>query len=301
MKPVLLVLAGPTASGKTALSIEFAKHFKTEIISCDARQFYREMNIGTAKPTEPELQSVKHHFIDNLTIFDNYSVGDYEKEVLSFLNEYFQNNKIALMVGGSGLFMRTVCEGVDEFPDIPPNFRAELQTLFNEKGIEVLQKELKEKDPEYYTKVDLKNPHRLIRALEVCRFSGKPYTSFLGKGKVSRPFQVVKIGLNWDKQTLHHRINERVDKMMAEGLLKEAESLYEHKNLNALQTVGYQELFSYFEGKFSMDEAVEQIKLNTRHYAKRQMTWFKKEKDMIWFNMPVATKEIIREVEKNIV
>jgi len=298
MKPVLLVLAGPTASGKTSLSIDLAQHFKAEIISCDARQFYREMNIGTAKPTDKEQNTVKHHFINNLSIFDSYSVGDYEKDVLTFLESHFKNKKIAIMVGGSGLFMRTVCEGVDVFPDIPASYRADLQTLFHEKGIAVLQEELKEKDPDYFEKVDQKNPHRLIRALEVCRFSGKAYSSFLGMGKVVRPFDVIKIGLNWDKQILHNRVNERVDKMMSEGLLDEARSLFEHKNLNALQTVGYQELFSYLDGKISIGEAVEQIKLNTRHYAKRQMTWFKKEKDMNWFDMPVASDLILTLLKK---
>jgi tRNA dimethylallyltransferase len=297
-KPILIVIAGPTASGKTALSIEIAKHFDAEIISCDARQFYREMNIGTAKAAAEELAAVKHHFINSRSIEEEYSVGDYEKEVLSFLQEYFKIKKIAVMVGGSGLFMRVVCEGVDVFPEVPIEIRTELQELFNKQGIEILQKELKEKDPHYYEKVDLQNPHRLIRALEVCRASGKSFSSFHGQEKAERPFMVIKIGLNWGREQLYERINRRVDLMMSQGLEEEARLLYPKMQLNALQTVGYQELFSYFEGKLRREEAVEMIKQNSRHYSKRQMTWFKKEKDMIWVNMPENSEIIIAKIEE---
>ncbi len=296
--PILIVIAGPTASGKTALSIEIAKHFDSEIISSDARQFYREMNIGTAKPAAEELAAIKHHFINSRSIEEEYSVGDYEKEVLSFLHEYFKRKKIAVMVGGSGLFMRVVCEGVDVFPEVPIEIRTELQELFNKQGIEILQKELKEKDPIYYGKVDLQNPHRLIRALEVCRASGKSFSSFHGQEKAERPFKVIKIGLNWGREQLYERINRRVDLMMSQGLEEEARLLYPRMQLNALKTVSYQELFSYFEGKLRREEAVEMIKQNSRHYSKRQMTWFKKEKDMIWVNMPENSEIIIAKIEE---
>jgi tRNA dimethylallyltransferase len=293
MNKILIAIAGPTASGKTALSIEVAQHFDAEIISCDARQFYQEMNIGTAKPEASELNAVPHHFINSHRISEEYSVGDYEKDVLNFLDNYYKRKDIAVMVGGSGLFMRVVCEGVDVFPDVAPHIRTELQELFQEQGILPLQLELKESDPEYYAKVDLQNPHRLIRALEVCRATGKAFSSFHGQPKAQRPFQVIKIGLDWPREQLYSRINERVNLMMAQGLEAEAKELYTHRKLNALQTVGYQELFDFFDGKITREEAVENIKLNSRHYAKRQMTWFRKEKELHWFDMPKANSEII--------
>jgi tRNA dimethylallyltransferase len=292
-KPLLLVIAGPTASGKTALSIEIAKYFGAEIISCDARQFYRETTIGTAKPTKEELNEVPHHFINSHSIDEPYSAGDYEKDVLGFLDNYFKNNNIAVMVGGSGLFMRIVCEGVDSYPEIAVEIREELQKIYSEKGIEVLQDELKNSDPVYYHKVDLNNPHRLIRALEVCRASGQAFSSFQGKNTVNRPFRIIKIALDWNRAALYERINKRVEIMLEQGLEAEARKLYPQKELNALQTVGYKEFFDYFDAKISKAAAVEKIKQNSRNYAKRQLTWLRKEKDIIWVQMPDNPQNII--------
>jgi tRNA dimethylallyltransferase len=292
-KPLLLVIAGPTASGKTALSIEIAKYFGAEIISCDARQFYRETTIGTAKPTKEELNEVPHHFINSHSIDEPYSAGDYEKDVLGFLDNYFKNNNIAVMVGGSGLFMRIVCEGVDSYPEIAVEIREELQKIYSEKGIEVLQDELKNSDPVYYHKVDLNNPHRLIRALEVCRASGQAFSSFQGKNTVNRPFRIIKIALDWNRAALYERINKRVEIMLEQGLEAEARKLYPQKELNALQTVGYKEFFDYFDAKISKADAVEKIKQNSRNYAKRQLTWLRKEKDIIWVQMPDNPQNII--------
>lgn len=297
-KPLLLVIAGPTASGKTALSIEVAKHFEAEIISCDARQFYREMNIGTAKPSQEELAVVKHHFIDNHSVEHHYSAGEYEKDVLCFLDTYFINKKVAVMVGGSGLFMRIVCEGVDSYPEIPENIRQELKDKFDKEGIVPLQEELLKSDPDYYAKVDLNNPHRIIRALEVCRVSKMPFSSFQGGEKDERPFQVLKFALNWNREILYDRINRRVDKMILDGLEAEALNLHHKKNLNALQTVGYQEFFDFFDGKMRRAEAIDKIKQHSRNYAKRQVTWLKKEKDIHWIDMPQESSKIIQIIEK---
>jgi tRNA dimethylallyltransferase len=295
-KPLLLVIAGPTASGKTALSIEVAKHFEAEIISCDARQFYHEMNIGTAKPSPEELAAAKHHFIDNHSVEHHYSAGDYEKDVLNFLDTYFKNKKVAIMVGGSGLFMRVVCEGVDSYPEIPENIRQELKDKFDKEGIVPLQEELLKSDPDYYAKVDLNNPHRIIRALEVCRVSKMPFSSFQGREKDERPFQVLKFALNWNREILYDRINRRVESMLSDGLEAEALKLYPKKQLNALQTVGYQEFFDFFDGKMSRAEAIEKIKQHSRNYAKRQVTWLKKEKDIHWINMPTKTELILETI-----
>lgn len=296
----LIVVLGPTASGKTSMAIDLAKYFDAEIISCDARQFYREMNIGTAKPNEAELGAVPHHFINNLSIFDEYSVGDYEQEVLAFLESYFRQKKIAVMVGGSGLFARIVCEGVDRYPDIPAHIRAELQTLLEENGIEALQTELKLRDPDYYERVDLQNPHRLIRALEVCRATGKPFSGFQGQAKAERPFRSIKIAIDWERAALYDRINQRVDLMMEAGLEQEARALFPHRELNALQTVGYRELFDYFEGKTSKENAVALIKQNTRRYAKRQLTWLRKEAEVHWVATGTALSPIVKYIETQI-
>jgi tRNA dimethylallyltransferase len=298
--PLLIVIAGPTASGKTALSIDIAQFFDAEIISCDARQFYKEMNIGTAKPSEQELAAVKHHFINTHSIETDYSAGDYEKDVLSFLDTYFEKKKIAVMVGGSGLFMRVVCEGVDSFPEIPESIRTELKERYEKEGIEPLREELSRLDPIYYTKVDLHNPHRIIRALEVCRTSNLPFSSFHGKEREKRNFNILKFALNWDRNVLYERINRRVDNMISEGLENEAMELYPKKHLNALQTVGYQELFDFFEGIMSRAEAVEKIKQHSRNYAKRQVTWLRKEKDVNWIEMPTKSTEIIKMIEQKI-
>ena len=276
MDKYLIVIGGPTASGKTDIAIRLAKFFQTEIISADSRQFYREMNIGTAKPTDEELAEVPHHFINNLSIRYDYSVGDYEKDVMEKLNELFQEKNIVVMVGGSGLFIKSVCEGLDDFPEIPDKIKEELEEDYKMFGIGFLQNELRESDPDYFYEVDLHNPRRLMRALLVCRTSGQPYSSFKTKEKAERPFEPIYVMLNWDREELYERINERVDKMMEAGLLEEAKKLHPQKDLNALQTVGYQELFDHFEGNSTLEEAVEMIKQNSRRYAKRQTTWFKK-------------------------
>lgn len=272
----LIIVAGPTASGKTNLGIKLAKHFDTEILSADSRQFYKEMTIGTAKPTAEELAAAKHHFVDNLSIHDDYTVGDYEREALQKLEEIFQEKDVALMVGGSGLFIQAVCEGLNEFPPVPPTVREELSNSYNKHGIWVLQKELKEVDPQYYEQVDTNNHQRLIRALEIYRATGKPYSSFRDQPKKERSFTPIYVILDWDREDLYERINMRVDIMMKNRLGLEAEGLYEHRNLNALQTVGYQELFSHTDGAYDIYEAVRLIKRNSRRYAKRQMTWFRR-------------------------
>jgi tRNA dimethylallyltransferase len=300
MDKYLIVIAGPTASGKTALAIELAKYFNAEIISADARQFFKEMNIGTAKPSEEELSAVKHHFINSHSIQDAYSVGDYEKDVISLLADYYKEKNIAILAGGSGLYIRAICEGVDKYPEVPEEIRAELQESYQQYGIEILQKELEKCDPDYFKKVDIQNPHRLIRAIEVFRASGKPFSSFQKNDKIKRPFQIIKIGLSWEREKLYERINLRVDQMIENGLEEEARSLFGLKHLNALQTVGYQELFSFFENKISREEAISLIKQNTRNYAKRQMTWFRKESEMIWIDMPSDIKELYSYLVKTI-
>ncbi|HFB99725.1 MAG TPA: tRNA (adenosine(37)-N6)-dimethylallyltransferase MiaA [Phaeodactylibacter sp.] len=275
-KKYLIIIAGPTAVGKTALSIRLAQIFQTEIISADSRQFYREMNIGTAKASPQELLQVKHHFINSLSIQSNYSVGDFERDVISLLEERFKTKKLMLLTGGSGLYIRAVCQGLDEFPEVPAAIRKNLQKLYNEKGIEALQLELEKSDPVYYQKVDLQNPHRLIRALSVCRVSGRAFSSFQNTPKIKRNFTPIYISLTRPREELYQRINQRVDEMLANGLLDEANNLFPYRHLNALQTVGYQELFDYFENKISLEQAVELIKRNTRRYAKRQETWLRK-------------------------
>ena len=275
-KRYLIVIGGPTAIGKTSIAIRVANYFGIEIISADSRQFYQEMNIGTAKPTATELAQAPHHFINNLSIQDTYSVGAYEKEVLAKLEVLLEGYEAAILTGGSGLFIRAICEGLDEFPAVPDGIRARWMSQLETEGIEPLQKTLKEQDPLYYTEVDIKNPHRLIRALSVIEASGQPFSNFRNQAPKERPFEIVPILLEMDRAQLYERINLRVDIMMEQGLLAEAQQLHPQRQLNALQTVGYEELFNYFEGKTSLEEAVELIKRNSRRYAKRQMTWFRK-------------------------
>lgn len=281
-KKYLIVIEGPTASGKTALAIQLAQHYQAEILSCDSRQFFKEMTIGTAKPSAEELAAAKHHFVDCLSIEEAYNIGDFERDVLAFLEGYYQEKNVAIMVGGSGLYIRAVCEGIDVFPEVDKKIRATLMQTLEQEGIEVLQKELEDLDPIYYHKVDLSNPHRLIRALEICRGTGQPFSSFQGKNKALRPFEIIKIGIDWDRTQLYERINKRVDLMMEAGLLKEAKDLYPKRHLNALQTVGYREFFDHFEGKTSLKEAIDLVKRNTRRYAKRQLTWLRKEEGLHW-------------------
>jgi len=296
VKKFLIVLAGPTSSGKTQLSIEIAKHFRSEIISADARQFYLEMDIGTAKPNIDQLSQVPHHFINHLHIHDEYSAGAFENEAISFLKGIFSQHHSAVLVGGSGLFIKAVVEGFDSFPPAYENVFEEMKKMFYEMGIEPLQKLLLEYDPVYYKIVDLNNPQRLIRALTVSISSGKPYSSFRNQKPKQRDFIPLKIGLKVEKEELHRRIDERVNQMMKDRLLEETKKLFPFRHLNALQTVGYVELFDFLEGKISLDQAIKQIKMNTRHYAKRQMTWFKKETDMNWFS-PDQLNEIIPFIE----
>jgi tRNA dimethylallyltransferase len=273
----LIVVAGPTAVGKTSLSIRLARDLGCPILSADSRQFFREMNIGTAKPSPEELQAVPHFFVNSRSIHEHYSVGDFEEEALKVLDEQFRDYNPLLMTGGSGLYIKAVCQGLDKFPEVPLSIRNEIEQEFLEKGLVFLQQRLQQVDPEYFSVVDRQNPHRLIRALSVYRASGKPYSSFRKGNKKIRPFETIYLHLSRDREELYQRINQRVDIMMEEGLLEEVKSLHAYKNLTALQTVGYQELFDFLDGKCSLDEAVEKIKQNSRRYAKRQITWLRKE------------------------
>lgn len=289
----LIVIGGPTASGKTSFAIEVAKHFQTEIISCDSRQFYREMSIGTAKPTTDELAEVKHHFIDSLSIHDNYSVGDFEKQTLELLDQLFSSKDYVVMCGGSGLFINAVCFGLDKFPEIPADLRKQIEKEFETGGIEKLQAELQNSDPEYYTQVDLMNPHRLMRALEVIRHTGKPFSFFRQRKNLNRSFIPIFIQIHHPREILYERINQRVDRMMENHLLEEVKTLIPSQKLNALQTVGYQELFSFLNGQHTLEEAVDQIKQNSRRYAKRQITWMRR--DGFWKHFrPQETTAAIR-------
>lgn len=289
----LILIVGATAIGKTNLSIKLAKEFDTEIISCDSRQFYKEMKIGTAVPTQAELQEVKHHFIQNRSIFDAYNVGDFEEDAISLLHGQFQEKNWMVMVGGSGLYADAVTDGLDEFPKVDPAIREELKSDLKDKGINHLQKKLLELDPVTYERIDLFNKQRLIRALEICIGADHPFSYFWRANKKERDFQTIKIGLEADRNIIYDRINLRVDQMMTEGLLEEARSLYPHRDLNALQTVGYRELFSHFEGDLTLEEAVSEIKKNTRRFAKRQGTWYRKDKTINWFDYQTETKDII--------
>jgi tRNA dimethylallyltransferase len=299
-KPLLICVVGATAIGKTSLAIKLAKAFNTEIISADSRQFFKEMNIGTAVPSKEELDAVPHHFIQNKSIFEDYSVGDFERDSLALLKILFEKNTVVVMVGGSGLYVDAVIKGLDNFPEVPSKIRDQLNFELAEKGIETLQRELKNIDPEYFKKVDIQNPHRLVRALEIHRATGRPYSSFLRKENPERDFNTIFIGLTAERELIYNRINLRVDIMMADGLLDEAKSLLSFRDKNALQTVGYRELFEYFDGKISLEEAISEIKKNTRRFAKRQNTWFKKNEAINWFDYDTQPNEIIDYIkEKN--
>jgi tRNA dimethylallyltransferase len=283
MKKFLIVLLGPTGVGKTDVSINIASHFNTEIISADSRQFFREMRIGTAVPTELQLNSIKHHLVNFLSIEEYYSSSLFERDVLELLSTLFSKNSIILMAGGSGMYIDAVCNGIDDIPDVDPYIRKKYIDKYNEEGIEGLRSTLKLLDPEHYAKVDLKNYKRIIRALEICESAGRPYSSFLKKQKRERDFEIVKIGLERPREELYARINCRVDEMVNLGLEKEARQLYDFRNLNAMNSVGYREFFDFFDGKISREKAIEMIKRNTRRYAKRQLTWWGKDKDIKWF------------------
>lgn len=296
-KKNLITIIGPTAIGKTSLGIEIASHFKCDIISADSRQFFKEMTIGTAVPLKEELKAAKHHFIQNKSIFEEYTVGDFEREAINKLDELFAANDYAVMAGGSGLYIDAVLKGFDDFPDIDISVREQLIAKYEEFGIQYLQQELERLDPIHYGNVAKENPQRLMRALEVCIGSGRPYSSFLNIKKNSRNFTSIVIGLEADREIMYNRINQRVDIMIESGLEEEARELYPNKKLNALQTVGYRELFNYFDGEFSRDFAIEEIKKNTRRFAKRQMTWFKRNEAVKWFNFTTPPDEIINYIE----
>jgi tRNA dimethylallyltransferase len=285
MDKYLVVIAGPTASGKTATAIQVAKTLGTEIISADSRQFYKELPIGTAAPTKEEQAEVQHHMIHNLNVEDRYDVADYENDVLALLKKLFINHDSVVLTGGSGLFIDAVCKGLDSIPDISEETRNKVNKLYEEGGLFALQNEVQRLDPEYYNIVDKYNPRRLQRAVEVCYQTGLPYSSFRNNTAKSRDFKIIKVALLWDRNELISRINLRVEKMVSEGLIDEAKAMYPKRHLNSLNTVGYKEIFEHFDGKASLNEAIEHIKINTRQYAKRQMTWLRKNNDYQWFTV----------------
>ena len=287
-----IVIAGPTASGKTAFSIELAKALNTVILSADSRQFYKEMSIGTAAPTNEELSQALHFFVHHISIEDKYDVADYEHDALQLLNELFKIHDAVVMTGGSGLFLDAVCNGIDTMPDVEPETREKVQRLYDDNGLKALQDEVLRLDPDYYAIVDQQNPRRLQRALEVCYQTGQPFSSFRNGNAVQRDFAIRKYAILWDRQQLISRIDRRVDLMMKQGLLEEAKALYPKRHLNALNTVGYKELFAYFDGQCALAEAVEQIKIHTRQYAKRQMTWLRKDNSYRWI-MPEDFDNIV--------
>lgn len=295
----LVIIFGPTGVGKTDLSIETAKHFSSEILSCDSRQIYKELNIGVAKPEPHQLKEVKHHFIGTVSIDDHYSIYQYEAESTVLLEKYFESHDIAIMCGGSGLYIDAVCNGVDEMPDHDEEIRSQVNELYKTKGIEALRFELKKADPVYYSQVDLKNPNRIMRALEMFYQTGKPFSDFRSNQNTERNFKIIKIGINLDRALLYERINQRVDKMMENGLFEEATTFYSKRNLVALKTIGYRELFNVIEKTISLEDAVELIKKNTRNYAKRQLTWFRRYKDTVWFE-PDKTNELNEYIKKEI-
>lgn len=298
MKNYLINIVGPTAIGKTALSLALSRHFSCAVISSDSRQFYREMRIGTAVPDPDELAQAKHFFIQNRSIHEEYSVGMFEKDALAVLDKLYRDNNFAVMVGGSGLYADAVLKGLDYFPKPKPGIREKLQAQLAEEGISALQAQLEHWDPVTYKRIDLNNPQRVIRALEVCLSAEKPYSYYKNKPKEKRRFTSINIGLHADRAILYQRIEERVDNMMRSGLLEEARSLYKYRHLNALQTVGYKELFAYFDGAISLDFAVSEIKKNTRRFAKRQLTWYRKKPDILWFDYQTDVSEIIRKIRE---
>ena len=297
MSKTLISIVGPTGIGKTALSVKLAEHFKTEIISSDSRQFFKEMTIGTAVPSSEELSSVRHHFIQHIFINDTYNVGRFEKEAIVKLEELFKTKDVIIMVGGSGLYSNAVVNGIDDFPDIPKTIREELNLRLKTEGIKVLQSQLKALDTISFNTIAIDNPQRLIRALEICIGTGKPYSSFLSKNRVTRPFKKISIGVKAEREIIYERINRRVDIMVESGLVNEAKSLLPHKYLNALNTVGYKELFKYLEGEWTLEFAISEIKKNTRRFAKRQLTWYRKDESIMWFDYLEDVNQIISYIE----
>jgi len=296
MHKTLIVLTGPTGIGKTTVGIKIAQYFNTEIVSSDSRQIFKELRIGTAVPTKNELAAVKHHFIHSHSVTENYNASRYETEAIQLLDNLFQQKNTVVLVGGSMLYIDAICKGIDIMPDVDPEIRNSLKVQLEKEGLESLRLQLKKQDPDYYKVVDLKNPARIIHALEICLMTGKPYSSFRSNPNKKRPFSIIKIGLNTDRKILHNRINKRVDLMIEEGLEAEAKTVYPQKHLNSLNTVGYRELFTYFDGEISKEKAIELIKRNSRRYARKQLTWFRKDEKMRWFE-PNQTEEIIEYIE----
>lgn len=290
----LVVITGPTAVGKTALTIELARHYHTPVINADSRQIYRELRIGTAAPSEEQLQQAKHYFVGNKSIHDYYNASMYEQDVLEVLKKEPSDTNI--LSGGSMMYIDAVCNGIDDIPTVRDDIREEMKRRYEEEGLEALCEDLRRLDPEHYAIVDRQNYRRVIHALEICYQTGRTYTSFRTQSKKERPFRIVKIGLNRDRNELYNRINARVDAMMEQGLLHEAESLYNQRQLNALNTVGYKEMFDYMDGRWSLDEAVERMKGNTRRYARKQLTWFKRDEEVRWFH-PDQIDEILKYIE----
>lgn len=292
MDKTLIVITGPTAVGKTQLCLDIARHFDIPVINADSRQIYKELSIGTAKPTDAEMQGIKHYFVGTLSLHDYYSASLFEQQAIEVLEDLFKTGNYALMSGGSMMYIDAVCDGIDDIPTIDDLTRETMKRRLNEEGLERLCEELQLLDPEYYAIVDRQNPKRVVHALEICTMTGETYTSYRKRVKKERPFRIIKIGLNRDREELYGRINARVDQMMQQGLLKEAQSVYSLKDLNALNTVGYKELFNYIEGRWPLDEAVERIKGNTRRYARKQLTWYKKDPNIRWFH-PDQKEDII--------
>ncbi len=297
MTPTLIVLLGPTGIGKTDLSLSLAGHFNSPILSSDSRQIYKEMKIGTASPTSEQLEKVRHYFVGNLELTDYYSAAQFETDVMTFLDGHFKNNQYALMTGGSMLYIDAVCKGMDDLPNISAEIREKIAAIYKNEGLDPVRKELKLLDPVYYEQVDLNNPKRVIHALEVCLTTGTAYSGLRTNTKKERPFNIIKIGLYRQRDELYERINKRVDTMIEEGLEEEARRLYPYRHLNALNTVGYKEMFAYFDQTYTWIEAVEKIKQNSRNYAKRQLTWFRRDTEITWFN-PNNSEEIVRHINK---
>ena len=297
MEKTLIVITGPTAVGKTALCMDIAKHFDIPIINADSRQIYRELKIGTARPSNKQMSEVKHYFVGTLGMDDYYSASLYEQQVLKLLDELFKTSDYALLSGGSMMYIDAVCNGIDDIPTVNDETRNTLKKRLLMEGLGSLCEELRQRDPEYYEIVDKQNPRRVVHALEICVMTGKPYSSFRKQEKKARPFRIVKIGLTRPREELYKRINRRVDKMMKEGLLEEAQQMYPKRELNALNTVGYKEMFEYMKGKWTLHEAVERIKGNTRRYARKQLTWYKKDEQIRWFH-PDDKEEIISYIEQ---
>ena len=296
-KPLLIAVLGPTASGKTSLAIDIAKRVRAEIFSADSRQFYHELNIGVAKPSLKELSEILHHFIGHKSIHQEFSVGDFEREALRALDTYFSKHQIGVLVGGSGLFVHAVLEGLDEFPSIPQTLRDELNNQLALKGLDYLVDELAKVDPATVNTIDLKNPRRVLRALEVSLHSGKPFSSFKNRPQKPRPFDVLKLGIDWPRTDLYQRIDERCERMMDAGLFDEVKGLWEHRDLNALQTLGYREFFEVLKDQTTLPEAIETFKTKSRNYAKRQMTWLRKHQEIHWLKAPIVTQEVEKIIE----